>query len=125
MNLIQVLGSDVVYSEGAVADLLTTLKQLSGCDTTIFLAGELRNGITFYSILFDTLFPYFHVLCCLTYCSQILHPISDAILEYFLEAAMKDFIVGRVDQSQWHPEYQSRRVALYVLVKKQPMNEPE
>lgn len=41
---ILVLGSDVIYSEEAVEDLLTTLKQLSGTHTTIFLAGELRNG---------------------------------------------------------------------------------
>jgi len=39
-----VLGSDVVYSEGAVVDLLDTLVQLCGAQTTIFLAGELRNG---------------------------------------------------------------------------------
>ncbi|KAG5134135.1 hypothetical protein JHK82_025323 [Glycine max] len=38
-----VLGSDVVYSEGDVLDLLETLVQLSGPNTTIFLAGELRN----------------------------------------------------------------------------------
>ncbi|RZB92295.1 hypothetical protein D0Y65_024348 [Glycine soja] len=37
------LGSDVVYSEGDVLDLLETLVQLSGPNTTIFLAGELRN----------------------------------------------------------------------------------
>jgi len=42
--LFSVLGSDVVYSEGAVVDLLETLGQLSGPNTTIFLAGELRNG---------------------------------------------------------------------------------
>jgi len=41
-----VLGSDVIYSEAAVRDLLSTLKQLSGSHTTIFLAGELRNGGT-------------------------------------------------------------------------------
>ena len=80
-----ILGSDVVYSEGAVVDLLETLAQLSGPNTTIFLAGELRN---------------------------------DAILEYFLEAAMNDFTIGRVDQTLWHPEYHSNRVVLYVLVKK-------
>ncbi|EEF42804.1 conserved hypothetical protein [Ricinus communis] len=80
-----ILGSDIVYSEGAVVDLLDTLTQLSGTQTTIFLAGELRN---------------------------------DAILEYFLEAAMKDFVIGRVEQSQWHPDYSSHRVVLYVLVKK-------
>ncbi|KAK4424999.1 UPF0665 family protein C23 [Sesamum alatum] len=80
-----VLGSDVVYSEGAVLDLMETLVGLCGKQTTIILAGELRN---------------------------------DAILEYFLEAAMKEFIVGRVDQDQWHPDYRSSRVAIYVLVKK-------
>ncbi|KAL1356243.1 hypothetical protein AAHE18_05G170100 [Arachis hypogaea] len=80
-----VLGSDVVYSEGAVEDLLETLGQLCGPNTTIFLAGELRN---------------------------------DAILEYFLEAAMNNFRIGRVDQNLWHPDYCSNRVVLYVLVKK-------
>ncbi|KAL2334397.1 hypothetical protein Fmac_015610 [Flemingia macrophylla] len=80
-----VLGSDVVYSEEAVGDLLETLMQLSGPNTTIFLAGELRN---------------------------------DAILEYFLEAAMNNFTIGRVDQTLWHPDYCSNRVVLYVLVKK-------
>ncbi|XP_050152967.1 uncharacterized protein LOC126627450 isoform X2 [Malus sylvestris] len=59
--------------------------QLSGGETTIFLAGELRN---------------------------------DAVLEYFLECAMKDFVIGRLDQRQWHPEYCSSRVVLYVLVRK-------
>lgn len=38
------LGSDVVYSEEAVADLVATLLQLCGSETTIFLSGELRNG---------------------------------------------------------------------------------
>ncbi|XP_020221182.1 protein N-lysine methyltransferase METTL21A [Cajanus cajan] len=80
-----VLGSDVVYSERAVVDLLETLMQLSGPNTTIFLAGELRN---------------------------------DAILEYFLEAAMNNFTIGRVEQTLWHPDYCSNRVVLYVLVKK-------
>ncbi|PNY04026.1 hypothetical protein L195_g000437 [Trifolium pratense] len=80
-----ILGSDVVYSEGAVVDLLETLSQLSGPNTTILLAGELRN---------------------------------DAILEYFLEAAMNDFTIGRVDQTLWHPDFRSNRVVLYVLVKK-------
>ncbi|GFP95793.1 protein n-lysine methyltransferase mettl21a [Phtheirospermum japonicum] len=80
-----VFGSDVVYSEGAVVDLMETLVELCGKQTTVILAGELRN---------------------------------DAILEYFLEAAMKEFVVGRVDQEQWHPDYRSSRVAIYVLVKK-------
>ncbi|XP_019081628.1 uncharacterized protein LOC100259741 isoform X2 [Vitis vinifera] len=45
-------------------------------------------------------------------------PDYDSILEYFLEAAMKDFMVGRVDQTQWHPDYCSPRVVIYILVKK-------
>ncbi|GAB2219941.1 hypothetical protein Drorol1_Dr00007582 [Drosera rotundifolia] len=80
-----VLGSDVVYSEAAVEDLLATLTQLCGTHTTVFLAGELRN---------------------------------DAVLEYFLVAAMEDFLVGRVDQTDWHPDYCSQRVVMYVLTKK-------
>ncbi|KAJ8767751.1 hypothetical protein K2173_020691 [Erythroxylum novogranatense] len=80
-----VLGSDVIYSEAAVGDLLDTLMQLCGTQTTIFLAGELRN---------------------------------DTILEYFLDAAMRDFVIGRVEQTAWHPDYRSNRVVLYVLVKK-------
>ncbi|VAI00272.1 unnamed protein product [Triticum turgidum subsp. durum] len=38
-----VLGSDVVYSEEAVGDLLATLCRLAGPRTTVLLAGELRN----------------------------------------------------------------------------------
>ncbi|XP_010037039.2 protein N-lysine methyltransferase METTL21A [Eucalyptus grandis] len=87
-----VLGSDVIYSEGAVEDLMETLLQLSGTQTTIILAGELRN---------------------------------DSILEYFLDAAMKYFVVGRVDQAQFHPDYRSQRVAMYVLVKKVKLTETE
>lgn len=45
--------------------------------------------------------------------------VADAILEYFLEAATKEFIVGRVDREQWHPDFCSSRVAIYMLVKKQ------
>ncbi|XP_024963055.1 protein N-lysine methyltransferase METTL21A isoform X5 [Cynara cardunculus var. scolymus] len=81
-----VIGSDVIYSEEAVTDLLDTLVELSGINTTIILAGELRN--------------------------------ADAILEYFLEAAMEEFMIGRVDQAGWHPDYRSPRVAMYVLVMK-------
>ena len=47
-----VLGSDVIYSEGAVEDLLFTLRQISDCHTTIFLAGELRNG-KFLKLMID------------------------------------------------------------------------
>ncbi|XP_057514299.1 uncharacterized protein LOC130796038 isoform X2 [Actinidia eriantha] len=80
-----VLCSDVIYSEGAVMDLLATLRELCGTQTTVILAGELRN---------------------------------DSVLEYFLESASKEFIVGRVDQGQWHPDYCSPRVVIYVLVKR-------
>lgn len=45
-------------------------------------------------------------------------PDYDAILQYFLESASKDFTIGRVDQTQWHPDYCSPRVVVYVLVKK-------
>lgn len=79
-----VLGSDVIYGEEAVMDLLATLSDLCGTETTIILASELRN---------------------------------DAILEYFLEAARKEFIIGSIDQKQWHPDYRSQRVVMYVLVK--------
>lgn len=79
-----VLGSDVVYSEGSVIDLMASLVELCGTQTTIILAGELRN---------------------------------DAILEYFLEEATKEFIIGRIDQSEWHPDYCSPRVVIYILMK--------
>lgn len=80
-----VIGSDVIYNEDAVRDLLQTLLLLSGTHTTIFLAGELRN---------------------------------DAVLECFLEAAMEVFQIGYIDPAQWHPEYRSQRVVLFVLAKK-------
>ncbi|KAG9442003.1 hypothetical protein H6P81_017857 [Aristolochia fimbriata] len=85
-----VLGSDVIYSEGAVTNLLVTLQQLSTIHTTIILAGELRN---------------------------------DAVLEYFLELALQDFEVGHVDQTYWHPDYCSHRVAIFVLVRKHQSSE--
>ncbi|KAE8667557.1 Alternative NAD(P)H-ubiquinone oxidoreductase C1 [Hibiscus syriacus] len=69
-------GSDVIYSEGAVVDLLDTLILLCGQRTTVFLSGELRN-----------------------------------------EAAVKDFVVGRVDQSQWHPDYRTPRAVMYTSFK--------
>uniref|UniRef100_A0A0E0L6P7 Uncharacterized protein n=1 Tax=Oryza punctata TaxID=4537 RepID=A0A0E0L6P7_ORYPU len=82
-----VLGSDVIYSEEAVDDLLLTLNHLSAPHTTIILAAELRN---------------------------------DAVLECFLEAAMADFQVGCIEQQQWHPDFRSTRVALFILLKKPP-----
>ncbi|KAK2994491.1 hypothetical protein RJ640_026729 [Escallonia rubra] len=107
-----VLGSDVIYSEGAVMDLLTTLVQLCGTHTTIILAGELRNGMSFY---FSSSMYIQRSKDCVR--------VADAILEYFLEAAMKEFSVGRIDQAQWHPEYCSARVVIYVMVKKSRENE--
>ncbi|KAL5225869.1 hypothetical protein ABZP36_012508 [Zizania latifolia] len=81
-----VIGSDVIYNEEAVDELLITLRQLSGPHTTtIILAAELRN---------------------------------DVVLECFLEAAMADFQVGCVEQDEWHPEFRTKRVALFILVKK-------
>lgn len=158
-----VLGSDVIYSEEAVMDLLDTLMQLCGFQTTIFLAGELRNGKNFpspshpLSQWFENLsclmmgqkhlgylghngstfwlrldkfellgVPDFLCLPALVVTEQLLMLVSvaDTVLEYFLEAAMKVFVIGRVEQTQWHPDYCSSRVVLYVLTKKwvQPVN---
>ena len=105
-----------MYSESAVEDLLETLGQLSGPNTTIFLAGELRNGKEFapFFTSFLDLNPYQSQFLTSRYCFLI----SDAILEYFIEAAMINFTIGRVDQTLWHPDYHSNRVVLYVLVKK-------
>ncbi|VAI00271.1 unnamed protein product [Triticum turgidum subsp. durum] len=80
-----VLGSDVVYSEEAVGDLLATLCRLAGPRTTVLLAGELRN---------------------------------DVVVECFLDAAMAEFEVGCVEQEQWHPDFRTNRVAIFILVKK-------
>uniref|UniRef100_A0A0D9WKP9 Uncharacterized protein n=1 Tax=Leersia perrieri TaxID=77586 RepID=A0A0D9WKP9_9ORYZ len=83
-----VLGSDVIYSEEAVDDLLLTLNHLSAPQTTIILAAELRN---------------------------------DVVLECFLDAAMADFQVGCIEQEQWHPDFRTSRVALFILLKKPPL----
>lgn len=48
----------------------------------------------------------------------LLTSVADVVLEYFLEAALEEFVIGLVDQAQWHPEYCSHRVAMFVLVKK-------
>ncbi|KAL5720101.1 hypothetical protein ACHQM5_012801 [Ranunculus cassubicifolius] len=40
-----VIASDVIYSEEPVTDLLDTLKQLCGRETTVILTGELRNDV--------------------------------------------------------------------------------
>lgn len=83
------LGSDVVYSEEAVDDLLATLSILAGHNTTVLLAGELRN---------------------------------DVVLECFLEAAMEEFVIGCIEQEQWHPDFRTNRVAIFILVKKKPLS---
>lgn len=74
---LSVLGSDVIYSEGAVGDLLDTLLQLCGTQTTIFLAGELRNGkslsltITIFSLCWIILrFSILFLVC--RFCSGVL-----------------------------------------------------
>lgn len=109
---ISVLGSDVIYSEGAVMDLLATLLDLSGTQTTVILAGELRNGIDFRNyLIFRWSEDRYYISCDFL--------VADAILEYFLQAAAEDFTIGRVDQKQWHPDCCSPRVVIYVLVKNQ------
>ncbi|CAK9213219.1 unnamed protein product [Sphagnum troendelagicum] len=40
---------------------------------------------------------------------------NDAVLECFFTCALVDFVVGRVRESDWHPDFQSSRVAVYVL----------
>lgn len=110
------LGSDVIYNEEAVDDLLATLNQLSGQHTTILLAGELRNGeasnspFAFGMPSTDSFIKY-QIKCFFYYC-------TDAVLECFLEAAMEDFLIACIEQDQWHPEFRSNRVALFILVKK-------
>ena len=47
MVIFLVLGSDVIYNEDAVRDLLSTLQQLCGTHTTVIVSGELRNGKNF------------------------------------------------------------------------------
>lgn len=104
------LGSDVIYSEGAVGDLLSTLQQLCGRHTTAILSGELRNGKNLS-----------HVLRMISVCLQHFKSFlisADAVLEYFLESAIKDFSIGQVDQMEFHPEYRSHRVVIYILVKR-------
>ena len=31
---------------------------------------------------------------------------------------MEDFLIACIEQDQWHPEFRSNRVALFILVKK-------
>ncbi|KAH8932128.1 hypothetical protein BDL97_19G056900 [Sphagnum fallax] len=48
---------------------------------------------------------------------EIVEPLPDfdAVLECFFTCALVDFVVGRVRESDWHPDFQSSRVAVYVL----------
>lgn len=43
---------------------------------------------------------------------------NDAVLECFLDAAVEDFVVGLVPVADWHPNFRSSRVALYVLCRR-------
>ncbi|KAL2631296.1 hypothetical protein R1flu_015982 [Riccia fluitans] len=43
---------------------------------------------------------------------------NETVLEAFYDAAVVDFVVGRVPQMDWHPEFRSPRVALYVMCTK-------
>lgn len=107
-----VLGSDVIYSQTAVTELVSTLTQLSGLETTIFLAEELRNG-DFRLKTFSCNYSFLKMIYLLIF---NLH--ADAVLEYFLDVAKENFQIGHVDQTHWHPDYCTRRVAMFVLVKK-------
>lgn len=82
-----VVASDVIYNEDVVPDLLHSLRALCAPQSTVFIAGELRN---------------------------------DAVLECFLDAAIKDFVVGLVPADDWHPDFRSSRIALYVLCRRTP-----
>ena len=79
-SFFSVLGSDVIYNEEAVTDLVATLLQLSGSETTIFLAGELRNGKN--SVVSSFCYDYcFNTSSCCRYypwilsrnCNEIFH----------------------------------------------------
>lgn len=50
-------------------------------------------------------------------CSSDL-PCTDAVMELFFKTALDDFLVGRLQESDLHPDYCSLRVAVYVLVRK-------
>jgi predicted nicotinamide N-methyase len=39
-----VVASDVIYNENVVPELLQTLRELTGPNSTVLLSGELRNG---------------------------------------------------------------------------------
>jgi hypothetical protein len=45
---------------------------------------------------------------------------TDVVLECFLEAAMEEFVIGCIEQEQWHPDFRTNRVAIFILVKKKP-----
>ncbi|XP_003561244.3 protein-lysine methyltransferase METTL21D [Brachypodium distachyon] len=49
---------------------------------------------------------------------------NDVVLECFLEAAMEDFDIGSIQQEQWHPDFRTNRVAIFILVKK-PKPQPQ
>lgn len=43
---------------------------------------------------------------------------NDAVLEAFFDAALVDFVVGRIPETDWHPEFRTPRVALYAMCSK-------
>lgn len=45
-------------------------------------------------------------------------PCTDAVMETFFKIALDDFSIGRLQESDLHPDYCSLRVAVYVLVRK-------
>jgi hypothetical protein len=110
--LLAVLASDVVYNEKAIDELLYTLMCICSGSTVVILSGELRNGMKapFVNLIFF-------------YIDVGLHNNVDAILELFLESALKDFHIWRVPQTQWHPDFSSQRVVLYVMKKRLPETE--
>ncbi|KAJ7517357.1 hypothetical protein O6H91_21G020500 [Diphasiastrum complanatum] len=81
-SLDYVFASDVVYNEDVVPELLSSIRGLCSPQTTVLIAGELRN---------------------------------DSVLERFLELALKDFQIGRIQETSWHPSYRSQRVAIFVM----------
>ena len=50
--------------------------------------------------------------------NQRINPTTDVVLECFLEAALEHFVIGCIEQEQWHPDFRTNRVAIFILVKK-------
>lgn len=89
---------------------------MCGSLSMVILAAELRNGMS-HNVMFFFFLPVEFTLLNVKNCHCIFMHGADAVLEYFLEASLKDFLVWRVPQSQWHPDFQSQRVAVYIMTK--------